>query len=91
MAIKYGKAVCWGMAHAGLPIANLPPGVLKVRTRFRNDRVAAAFLKFDDRIEQWRLAPFEDGTPKAGETFAGAKQIWLTMHKGTNATNAKKR
>jgi hypothetical protein len=37
------------------PITNLPPGVVRVRVRQRDNDVTKVFLRFDNRVEQWEI------------------------------------
>lgn len=56
MATITGRAVVFGVKYPR-PITNIPPDALKVRLRLRPDDIGMAFVKFQDRVEQWSLSP----------------------------------
>lgn len=55
----YGKAIIWGIRPVK-PIVNIPADALKVRLRLRNDNCARAYVRFEDRIEQWIIQPSDN-------------------------------
>jgi hypothetical protein len=56
-----GRLLIWGTPEIK-PLANIPPDALKVRLRLRSDKVVTAFVKFNDRIEQWLIYPEDEQT-----------------------------
>lgn len=48
-------------AVSAKPITNLPEGA-KVRIRLRDEEFAAAYVRYQNRIEQWALRDNLDGT-----------------------------
>ena len=66
--IQRGVRVIYGTdkKYHEMPITNLPIGTIKVRTRWRNDRAAVAFVKTATTVEKWMLQPDGDNAIKLG-------------------------
>lgn len=66
--IHFGTRIIYGCEakYMGLPISNLPADAVKVRTRWRNDRAAAAFVKTPTAVSKWILQTDGDRAIKLG-------------------------
>lgn len=72
MAVMKGVSIIWGMKPL-CPIVNIPSSALRYKIRLRNDRPAMAFVKYEDRIEQWVIFP-ADGMLSCPDWKLGAIQ-----------------
>jgi hypothetical protein len=76
--VTVGRRVVWG-AKEVKPICNIPADAIRVKVRLRNDKPAMAYVKFENRVERWILAP------KDGQAFDGPE--WqLSLLQGVNFT-----
>lgn len=56
-----GIATIWG-AQTLRPIINVPADALMFRLRLRSEKIAIAFVRFSNRVEQWIILPADEQT-----------------------------
>lgn len=56
LSVTHGIAIIWGV-RPQKPIANIPADARRVKVKMRPTKEVRAFLKFDDRVEEWVIGP----------------------------------
>ena len=51
-----GQAVIFGTPERK-PIIKLPQGMIGMKVRLRHESVARAYVRFNDRVEEWVIVP----------------------------------
>lgn len=79
MAVKHGKAVCWGVDErwTTLPVINLPDGIVNIRWRMRNTDPVTVFIKTETETQRWLIGP-------VGGTFKDVRELELICLLGVN-------